>query len=638
MNRRNVAHWFIVSLLLIPGFHLVAGQAEADEDTVATFNAGVAGALKDLFKDDVSACVYAMAQTDGPDSDDFSVDDGKDCARGDDTSMLAHALAAADNDRDDDEEEPYSPGDSHLAAIGIEVEKRSGWVPAAQDPFTGAVFAEPEDDPTEKDQKTSAMAAAMLSINGRTVNLCYGANVTASRPGVFGGVSAPIRKMQCPGNNLNAITAADEPPLPETYIEQAGIFLAGLDRFTFTDVGNGRVRIHPLLGTVDLLHIYLQQPGNPVVLPVLRGRDPAVKDLLRELYSTSLEGTGWTVSEAPGARADLTVVGAALQFKPLTLFRGHRTRIELLQDYFASPAAVKVIAPERAQKGYAPRILSRTPVRNGQDISAVLGYPFVVPALGEPGEEPDLVGLVVVVAGDVDEAVLRSANTPGTFVREIVEEAWDGTSANVEFEIPGTDYHQHDSNEELDLAYASPEQGDEDPPSCKAVYVYDGTLEVEVQDLGSGLSEIEVLEEENADVQHPSVTEGTRDVITVTATKIDPEEPARVELRATDVAGNSTTCDPVLTTLHIRRKGRPVSQSFTNLPAAESRVTVSNGAPGIAYLEVVVNGKTFVLRRLADGQIRRLDISSSMLPGNVNTVTLKAFGVSGSEATVMIHD
>ena len=104
-----------------------------------------------------------------------------------------------------------------------------------------------------------------------------------------------------------------------------------------------------------------------------------------------------------------------------------------------------------------------------------------------------------------------------------------------------------------------------------------------------------------------------------------------------DVSGNVITCDPVLT-LQVREQGEPVSQTFGNLPAAEHKVTVDNGSPGLTNLHVTVNGRQFVLSGLRDGERRILDVSSAMQPGNGNVIVLTAHGKPGGSAEVAIHD
>jgi hypothetical protein len=56
------------------------------------------------------------------------------------------------------------------------------------------------------------------------------------------------------------------------------------------------------------------------------------------------------------------------------------------------------------------------------------------------------------------------------------------------------------------------------------------------------LAEILVTRSENADTVVPPFTVGTTDPVVVTSTKIDQTQPATVEIRVTDVAGNARVC------------------------------------------------------------------------------------------------
>lgn len=162
-------------------------------------------------------------------------------------------------------------------------------------------------------------------------------------------------------------------------------------------------------------------------------------------------------------------------------------------------------------------------------------------------------------------------------------------------------------------------------------------IEVTIQDTGTGIAEILVTRSENADTVVPPFTVGTTDPIVLTATKIDQTQRARVEARVTDLAGNVALCDPILLLL-VRQNGESLTDSMTDVPRAEDKVTVTNGTPGVATLEVVVNGRKFKMSGLKDGEERTLDISSAMVPGDNNAVKFKVTGKPGTTANVMIWD
>ena len=59
----------------------------------------------------------------------------------------------------------------------------------------------------------------------------------------------------------------------------------------------------------------------------------------------------------------------------------------------------------------------------------------------------------------------------------------------------------------------------------------------------------------NATVSIPAFTVGTTSPVVVTATKIDQTVGASMTVRATDVAGNVTMCDPAMVTVNGRLAG-----------------------------------------------------------------------------------
>jgi hypothetical protein len=156
------------------------------------------------------------------------------------------------------------------------------------------------------------------------------------------------------------------------------------------------------------------------------------------------------------------------------------------------------------------------------------------------------------------------------------------------------------------------------------------------QDTGTGLAELLVTRSENADTVVPPFTVGTNDPVVVTSTKIDQTKRSRIEIRATDLAGNSRICDPIHV-LVVRENGRPVEEISADVPAFENKVTIMNGSPGLNSLEVIVNGKKFKASGLKDGQTVTLDISSAMIHEN-NSITLRGHGKKGATADVFIWD
>jgi hypothetical protein len=166
-------------------------------------------------------------------------------------------------------------------------------------------------------------------------------------------------------------------------------------------------------------------------------------------------------------------------------------------------------------------------------------------------------------------------------------------------------------------------------------------IQVTAQDgesFDAGLVRITVLSANNATVPVPPLFFAERRPVNVIATKNEKDKPSSVALAVADWSGNITLCDPVVTQLRIRRNGKPVFQSFSGIPQAESRLTLYNGSPGLVTLVVVANGTTFKMRNLRAYEERTIDLSSAMVPGNSNTVTLQGFGLRDAGAAVLIHD
>ncbi|HEX9945699.1 MAG TPA: hypothetical protein VGG03_27130, partial [Thermoanaerobaculia bacterium] len=174
------------------------------------------------------------------------------------------------------------------------------------------------------------------------------------------------------------------------------------------------------------------------------------------------------------------------------------------------------------------------------------------------------------------------------------------------------------------------------PPTCDVLLMPGVGADVTIQDSG-GLYSIEVTRSENADVNVPSFPKGSPGPVLVTARKRTQGVKSVVELTITDLTGNVIVCDPVLT-LQIRGNGKPVSETLSELPAAEHKVTVVNGSPGLKDLHVTVNGRRFTIAGLKDGEQRTLDVSSAMQPGSDNVIVLTAHGKPGGSAEVAIHD
>ena len=132
----------------------------------------------------------------------------------------------------------------------------------------------------------------------------------------------------------------------------------------------------------------------------------------------------------------------------------------------------------------------------------------------------------------------------------------------------------------------------------------------------------------NAVVNIPAFSAGTNAVVEVVADKIDESKRARVEIQAIDVAGNSSTCDPVLATL---TRGSP-TLPLTGVSFRERYLTISPNGPTGSTVMVNVNGTWF--QTAAGQESMTIDLGSAMSVGSENTVTLWA----SSDTAILLSD
>ena len=186
-------------------------------------------------------------------------------------------------------------------------------------------------------------------------------------------------------------------------------------------------------------------------------------------------------------------------------------------------------------------------------------------------------------------------------------------------------------------------EGDTTPPECYLLSVDPGPpmiIEILVQDTGSGLADISVLASDNATTTIPPFAVGTTDPVIVEAEKIDQTMQAMILLMATDVAGNSVECDPVLARLQVPANRHRVGQRYKNVPAAERFVTIKNAIDGVRMVGIAVNGKMRIRQRLTSNQEVTAVIGPEMMrPGaGTNNIAIWAIGRPGSKVTVLISD
>jgi len=177
-------------------------------------------------------------------------------------------------------------------------------------------------------------------------------------------------------------------------------------------------------------------------------------------------------------------------------------------------------------------------------------------------------------------------------------------------------------------------------PTCDLLAYFPGpptSIDVGVQDIGSGIASVIVSEADNVSVNIPSFVPGTTAQLIINAALLDQSMNGFIELTITDRAGNVTVCDPVVTMID-RTTGEPTRKTFSGIPQAEHNVTVRNGNPGLTKLNIVVNGIKYHLTALHADQVVNLNVSGAMRPGNNNTIEIVGFGPPGSRAAVLIAD
>ncbi len=136
----------------------------------------------------------------------------------------------------------------------------------------------------------------------------------------------------------------------------------------------------------------------------------------------------------------------------------------------------------------------------------------------------------------------------------------------------------------------------------------------------------------NANVVVPAFPSGTKNPVTVTATKQSPG-PSVVDLNVTNSDLGQKECDPSLFNVV---RGAEDAVTARGVPDVEHAVAVQNGSPGLTVLKVAVNGKKFTLN-LRHGA-KTLDISSAMHQGNSNTIVLTGQGPANASANVLLWD
>ncbi len=181
-------------------------------------------------------------------------------------------------------------------------------------------------------------------------------------------------------------------------------------------------------------------------------------------------------------------------------------------------------------------------------------------------------------------------------------------------------------------------------PYCALTASGTGWIQVTVQSSVNGLKSVQVTELNNATAtwdsttslvlnQFAPLTAGDTAAHIVTANKVNTSLGSNLALQVIDQAGNVTNCDPVQVAA-IRAAGQPVSQSIVGVQASDYLLHVFNSTPGVTSMTITVNGQTFQLKGLHNGQQVTINVASALRAGT-NTVTLSTTGQPGGSASVL---
>jgi len=150
--------------------------------------------------------------------------------------------------------------------------------------------------------------------------------------------------------------------------------------------------------------------------------------------------------------------------------------------------------------------------------------------------------------------VVTTATNASAIVPDVATGTTDPVTFNVtkidpyqsaQIEIASTDVAGNQGTCVFEIpADTPPPPVDAEAPVCSGD-IHQGppaSLEIHVQDLGSGLASITVVAGDNVTVTIPPVASGTLDPVVFTVGKADPSLMARIEISSSDVAGNTSSC------------------------------------------------------------------------------------------------
>jgi|GEM_PF-4534652 len=179
---------------------------------------------------------------------------------------------------------------------------------------------------------------------------------------------------------------------------------------------------------------------------------------------------------------------------------------------------------------------------------------------------------------------------------------------------------------------------DTTPPVCRPLTMSPGppkSITIAVQDAGAGLEKV-VYSGFNI-VNPPTfptpLVVGMTDPYYIIATKDDQTQQSSIALTITDVAGNTTSCDPAFG-VPLHRRSATVTAghtlAITGLASDQVRLSLRNPSRLVRAATITVNGHRFATVALAHTLTTRLNLGSALLPHRKNVVTVAAAGIRGT--------
>ncbi len=351
-------------------------------------------------------------------------------------------------------------------------------------------------------------------------------------------------------------------------------------------------------------------PGAPGTPTAVAGNAQATVSWTAPLSDGGSSINGYTVTSSPGAKTCTTTGATTCTVTGLTNGTPYTFTVTAKNTIGTGPPS----APSNTVTPTAPA--NQPPVVDaGPAVVGVVNTPI---ALDGSASDPDGNPLTILWTVNSSACTVTPTNAAVSSIRCTAAGVYTATlTASDGFNPPVSD------STPVTISNTS----DTTPPECSLISASSTGISVRTHDGGSGLAAISATIAKNAAVTIPPFATGTTSDVIVTATKIKLDERASVELTVTDVAGNTTVCDPILATVSAGH-----AKTFSGVGRAEHLLTVSE-AENVTALVIEVNGVRQVSWR-PNGHTFDL----GRLTAGGNTVRVRVLGPAGSSATIMIWD